>query len=134
MSNPVFTGYRVMATVVGILLVLITIGVPLANFDGTGMWHIFSSTPDVWAEGSTAKDIGEFLTGPLAFLHGWLYMIFFVFAFLLSRQQMWDLGFTVVVLICGTIPFASFWAEHRAVLRYRADEAEDEAAAAAATD
>ena len=31
--------YRVLASVVGVLLVvLVLVGVPLANFDGTGMW------------------------------------------------------------------------------------------------
>ncbi len=120
MKNPLYVGYRVMATAVGILLILIMIGVPLANFDGTGMWHLFDSTPEVWTEGSTAKDIGEFLTGPLAFMHGWLYMIFIFFAFMLSRKQRWDIGFTVVTLICGTVPVLSFWAEHRVVKRMRA--------------
>ncbi len=79
--------YRVMATIVGVLLVvLILIGVPLANFDGTGMWGIFSSTPDIWAAGSGAHDLGENITEYLGVAHGWLYMIFLVSAFILSRK------------------------------------------------
>ena len=43
--NSALTRYRVMATVVGVLLiVLCLIGVPLANFDGSGMWGIFPGT------------------------------------------------------------------------------------------
>ncbi len=133
MSNPALTRYRFMATVVGILLiVLILIGVPLANFDGTGMWHIFPSTPDLWADGSTAHDLGEAITQYLGVAHGWLYMIFLITAFLLARQERWEMSYTVVTLICGTIPVLSFWAEHRATQRVKAEDAADAAAAAEA--
>jgi len=112
--------YRVMAAVVGVLLiVLCLIGVPLANFDGTGMWGIFSSTPNIWAAGSTAQEIGEGITHYLGVAHGWLYMIFLISAFLLSRKARWPMSFTVVTLLCGTIPVLSFWAEHRATARVR---------------
>ena len=114
--------YRVMATIVGVLLVvLVLIGVPLANFDGTGMWGIFSSTPEIWATGSAAHDAGEAITEYLGVAHGWLYMIFLITAFMLSRKARWPIGFTIVTLICGTIPLLSFWAEHRATARVRAD-------------
>ena len=114
--------YRVMANVVGVLLVvLILIGVPLANFDGTGMWHIFPSTPEIWSQGSTAHEVGEAITTYLGVAHGWLYMIFLVMAFLLARKARWDLPVTVVTLACGTIPLLSFWAERRATRRVRAE-------------
>lgn len=114
--------YRVMATIVGVLLVvLVLIGVPLANFDGTGMWGIFSSTPEIWAAGSGAHDLGEAITEYLGVAHGWLYMIFLVSAFILSRKARWPIGFTLVTLLCGTIPILSFWAEHRATARVRAE-------------
>ncbi len=114
--------YRVMATIVGVLLVvLVLVGVPLANFDGTGMWGIFPSTPDIWAAGSGAHDLGEAITEYLGVAHGWLYMIFLVTAFLLSRKARWPIGFTLVTLLCGTVPLLSFWAEHRATARVRAE-------------
>src|SRR5690349_21204176 len=104
-----------MATVVGVLLVvLILIGVPLANFDGTSMWHVFPSTPAIWSEGSGAHQLGESITTYLGIAHGWLYMIFLVTAFWLSRKAAWSLPFTIVTLLCGTIPLLSFWAERRA--------------------
>ena len=118
--------YRVMANIVGVLLiVLILVGVPLANFDGTGMWGVFPSTPEIWPVGSTAHDVGEAITSYLGVAHGWLYMIFLVSAFWLSRKAAWDLGFTLVTLLCGTVPILSFWAEHRATARVR-DEYADE--------
>ncbi len=119
------TRYRVMATVVGVLLVvLVLVGVPLANFDGTGMWGVFGSTPDLVAAGSTPHQVGEAITAYLGTAHGWLYMIFLVTAFMLSRRAGWDMPFTVVTLVCGTIPLLSFWAERRATARVRAEHPE----------
>jgi integral membrane protein len=110
--------YRVMATVVGVLLVvLVLIGVPLANFDGTAMWGVFPSTPVWFTVGSSPQQLGEFITSVLGVAHGWLYMIFLVAAFLLSRKARWPMGFTLVTLLCGTVPLLSFWAERRATAR-----------------
>lgn len=126
--------YRVMATIVGILLVvLILVGVPLANFDGSSMWGFIPSTPALVTEGSSVQSFGEGITHYLGVAHGWLYMIFLVTAFLLARKALWEPGFTVVTLICGTIPLLSFWAEHRATQRvrreYAAELADDRPAA-----
>ena len=99
------TRYRVMATIVGVLLVvLILVGVPLKYLT---------------ADGSDAQQLGEWITSYLGVAHGWLYMIFLVTAFLLARRERWELAFTVLTLICGTIPLLSFWAEHRATARVR---------------
>jgi len=113
--------YRVMANVVGVLLiVLVLVGVPLANFDGTSMWGVFDSTPTWWLEGTSAHDTGEFITQYLGIAHGWLYMIFLFSAFALSRRAAWPIGFTVVTLLCGTVPILSFWSEHRATASVKA--------------
>lgn len=115
------TRYRVMATVVGVLLiVLCLVGVPLSNFDGTTMWMGDAiPTPNWFDEGSRADEAGEFITGVLGTLHGWLYMIFLVMAFSLARKAGWPMGFTVVTLLLGTVPVLSFWAERRATRRVR---------------
>jgi len=92
--------YRVMATVVGVLLViLILVGVPLKYF---------------LADGSSGQELGDGITEYLGVAHGWLYMVFLVTALLLARKASWSLGFTLVTLLSGTIPLVSFWAEHRA--------------------
>ena len=109
--------YRVMATVVGVLLVvLILVGMPLKY---------------LLTEGSSLQQVGEFITTYLGIAHGWLYMIFLVTAFWLSRRAGWDLPFTAVTLVCGTIPLLSFWAEHRATARTRAEHADELAEARA---
>ncbi len=103
------TRYRIMATVVGVLLiVLVLVGLPL---------HYGYLVHD---EGWLAKDtgdgytIGSDISAYLGVAHGWLYMIFLATAFWLSRKAKWEVGFTVVTLLCGTIPVLSFWAERRA--------------------
>ncbi len=97
--------YRVMANVVGVLLVvLILVGVPLKYLT---------------ADGTSPQLTGEWITQYLGVAHGWLYMIFLVMAFLLSRRARWDLGFTVTTLVLGTVPVLSFWAERRATARAR---------------
>jgi integral membrane protein len=119
-----------MANIVGVLLiVLILVGVPLANFDGTGMWYVIPATPDLWPQGSTAHELGAWITHYLGVAHGWLYMIFLFFAFLLSRRADWTPGFTIVTLLAGTVPVLSFWAEHRATRDVRARIALEEAGA-----
>ena len=107
--------YRTMATVVGVLLiVLILVGVPLKY---------------LLEDGTDAQQVGEWITSYLGVAHGWLYMIFLLAAFWLSRRADWELGFTVVTLLCGTIPVVSFWAEARATRRVR-EEFTDLAASA----
>jgi len=113
-----------MANIVGVLLiVLVLIGVPLANFDGTAMWGIFDSTPAIWTEGTRGHDIGEWITTVLGIAHGYLYMVFLLMAFLLSRRAAWPMAFTLVTLVCGTVPILSFWAERRATQRVRREHA-----------
>ncbi len=98
--------YRVMAYVVGVLLVaLVCVGVPLKYL-----------TP----HGSTAQEIGEWITSNLGVLHGFLYMIFLVAAADLARRARFPLGFTALILVLGTVPFLSFWAERMATARVRA--------------
>lgn len=97
-----------MANVVGVLLVPLVLG-----FLGKL----------VTDEGTLIHDIGE-KTEILGVLHGWLYMIFLVMAALLARAAKWSIPFTVVTLLAGTIPFVSFWAEHRATKAVRATHSE----------
>lgn len=126
--KSLLTPYRVMANIVGVLLiVLILVGVPLANFDGSPMWGVFSATPELTTPGSDAHQLGEWITHTLGVAHGWLYMIFLLFAFMLSRRAEWSPGFTVVTLLAGTVPILSFWAEHRATKDVRRRIAAEEA-------
>ncbi len=97
--------YRVMANVVGVLLIiLILVGVPLKYLA---------------TDGGGAQVLGENITTYLGVAHGWLYMIFLVTAAMLARRARWSIAFTITTLLAGTIPVVSFWAEHRATQAVR---------------
>lgn len=99
--------YRVMANIVGVLLiVLVLVGVPLKYLA---------------TDGTAPQQLGEWITTYLGIAHGWLYMLFLLMAFILSRRARWSIEFTVVTLLCGTVPVLSFWAEHRATRKVRAE-------------
>ena len=103
--NKALLRYRVMANVVGVLfIVLVLVGVPLKYLT---------------EDGTRAQQTGEWITQNLGIAHGWLYMIFLVTAFVLSRRARWEIRFTVTTLLCGTVPLLSFWAERRATARVR---------------
>lgn len=108
------TRYRVMANIVGVLLIiLVLVGLPLHyGYLVTDAAWLAKDTGSGWKLGS---DISKYL----GVAHGWLYMIFLITAFILSRKAKWDLIFTVITLLCGTIPILSFWAEHRATMLTR---------------
>ncbi len=84
--------YRVMANVVGVLLIgLVVVAVPLKYLAGI---------PE------PAKILG--------ITHGWLYFLFFLTAVDLALRAKWSLKGAVLVIVAGTVPFLSFAAERTA--------------------
>lgn len=100
--------YRVLATVVGIsIIILVLVALPLNELHRVNAaWFPL---------GSNAQKFGDAINVTLGTAHGFIYMVFVLVAFLLSRMARWSIVFTLVTLISGTIPFLSFWAEFRAV-------------------
>lgn len=119
--------YRTMATIVGVLLVVLClVGLPLHYgyllFDAE-----FLAKPAFEGDDATAGAgwrLGANISEYLGVAHGWLYMIFLFATFYLARKARWELGFTLVTMACGTVPLLSFWAERRATARIRAEETE----------
>ncbi|MDO5735051.1 MAG: DUF3817 domain-containing protein [Propionibacteriaceae bacterium] len=86
------TRYRVMAWVVGVLLVvLVMIGLPLKYLAGNGRVVLWTGVP-----------------------HGWLYMVLLITAYDLSRRVGWSIKWVLLIMAAGTVPFLSFVAEHHA--------------------
>lgn len=84
--------YRVMAYVVGVLLVvLVLIGMPLKYWGGNDTVVTWTGVP-----------------------HGWLYMVLIVTAYDLGRRVHWPWGRLILIALAGTVPFLSFVAEHYA--------------------
>jgi integral membrane protein len=83
------TFFRVMAFVVGVALLVLTLHMVLRyGFDN----HLL----DWWAQP-----------------HGFLYMVYLVSVALLGFELRWSLVKMVGVMLAGTVPFLSFWVEHR---------------------
>jgi len=108
--KTVLAWYKVLATVVGIsIIVLVLIGLPLDK--------LHTVSPGVFPVGSTGQQLGHGISAILGTAHGFIYIGFVFVAFALSRLARWSIPFTLVTLVSGTIPIVSFWAEHRAIRR-----------------
>ncbi|SNS77711.1 integral membrane protein [Actinacidiphila glaucinigra] len=93
MKQSVLTRYRTLAYVTGVLLVLLTIGVIgkyVLEIDGAAGF-----------------------TKVVSIAHGWLYVLYLVFAFDLGSKAKWPLGKLAWVLLAGTIPTAAFFVERK---------------------
>lgn len=97
--NGALTRFRVMAYVVGVGLLLLVVAM-IAKYAGgnEGMMHV---------------------VGPV---HGFLYAIYLVLTVDLALKARWSIKGTVLVLLAGTIPFVSFYAERRVVESVRAEK------------
>ncbi|MFI6375063.1 DUF3817 domain-containing protein [Streptomyces sp. NPDC050546] len=93
MKKSVLTRYRVMAYVTGVLLVLLTLGM------------IGKYVLDL----NGAADF----TRVVSIAHGWLYVLYLVFAFDLGSKAKWPVGKQVWVLLAGTVPTAAFFVERK---------------------
>ena len=115
--KALLTAYKVLATVVGISIVtLLVVGIPLK--------YVHQLWPSVLPVGSTGQELGDAINLYLGTAHGFIYMAFVFVALILAQQARWPLVFTVVTLVCGTIPFLSFWAERRAIKRVEREHPE----------
>ena len=105
-----FPAYRVLAMIVGVLLtILVFVAVPLKYFP---------------ADGTSLQQFGDQLTSIVGVAHGWIYMVYLVVSFALSRRMRWPLPFTILVLLAGLIPILIFWVEHQVTLRVRREHPE----------
>jgi integral membrane protein len=103
--------YRVLAMLVGTgLLILTAVGMPLQYIGNN-------------------KSVVE-IVGPA---HGFLYLIYLVFAFELWVRGRWPLRRLIPMILAGLVPFLAFYVEHRVTVRVKAEIAQARATALAAT-
>ena len=106
MNPAVLTRYRVMAWIVGVLLIVLAlVGVPLKYLT---------------APGSDPQRVGEAITMYVGIAHGWLFMVYLVTAALLARAAHWRPMFTITTMLAGLVPVFTFLAERRATAAVRA--------------
>lgn len=106
--SKLVTSYRVLALVVGVLLIA---------------GSISSILKYLLTEGSDLQQLGDQLTW-IWLVHGWIYMVYVVVAFLLSRRAGWSLQFLAVLLLAGLVPVMIFFVEHRVIARLKVEHPE----------
>lgn len=104
-----FNVYRVLALVVGVLLAVCALVAAPLKYLAT--------------DGSSLQEFGESLS-ILWLVHGWIFMVYVVVAFLLARRARWSVGFTLVMLIAGLVPLLIFWVERQVTQKVRAENPE----------
>ena len=93
MTNGALTRFRVMAWVTGVmLLILVFVAMPVKY---------------IGDDDSLVRIVGV--------AHGWLYIVYIITVLTLAYQARWKPLRTLLVLLAGTVPFASFVAERKVV-------------------
>ena len=120
--SSLFTAYRWLAFVVGVLLAF-------GAFVAAPLKYLTTEGSDLHGFGEQASLVWV--------VHGWIFMVYVVVAFLLSRRARWSVqftllalvagwsvGFTIVALVAGLVPLLIFWVERRVAERFRAEHPE----------
>jgi integral membrane protein len=106
--SGLFNIYRVLAFIVGVLLLVGTFGAVLKY-----------GFPD----GGSLQQFGEDLT-PVWVVHGWVYMIYVVVAFVLTQKAGWPLPRFLLMMVAGLVPALIFWVERRVAGQLREEHPE----------
>ncbi|TQL66304.1 integral membrane protein [Nocardioides albertanoniae] len=99
--NKLFSTYKVLAYVVGVLLLV-----------GT----ICSLLKYLLPEGSALQSFGDAMT-PLWVAHGWIFIVYVIVAFLLTQKARWTVPEFLLMMIAGLVPGLIFWVERRVASR-----------------
>ena len=88
--------YRVMAFITGVLIIIVVfIGIPL----------------QIWGHNTV-------IVNQVATVHGFLYLVYIVFAFMLASKLHMKPKPTVILLLAGTVPVMTFVVERWMMRRY----------------
>lgn len=49
----------------------------------------------------------------IGMIHGFLFLAYIVFAFLVREEKKWDLKTFIIILLCSVIPFGTFWMDYK---------------------
>jgi integral membrane protein len=104
--NRLVTTDRVLAFVVGVLLAygaLVALPLKYLLTEGSSLQQFGADTSIVWL------------------VHGWVFAVYVVVTFFLSRRAGWSISFTILALVAGLVPLLIFWVEHRVMQKLRAE-------------
>jgi integral membrane protein len=103
-----FRSYRVLALVVGVLLLVGTVDAVLKYgfSDGSGPQQLGEDLDWVWM------------------IHGWIYIVYVVVAFVLTQKANWTLPRFGLLMVAGLIPGLIFWVERKVTRQLREEHPE----------
>lgn len=83
--------FKIIALLEGIsYLILLGIGTPLKHFTGN-----------------------DIIVKTFGMPHGVLFVLYVLFAFLLKKEQKWNLKEFLIILVCSLLPFGTFYADKK---------------------
>lgn len=89
---------------------------------GTGLWLLVLTTEMVFKYGVQVDPMPAW-TDYVAIVHGWVYFVYLLVTIDLAVKARWRAAPTVGVLLAGTVPFLSFYVEHKVTRKVRAGQA-----------
>ncbi|MEU5843869.1 DUF3817 domain-containing protein [Rhodococcus sp. NPDC047139] len=90
-------------------------------------YRVLAYATGIWLLILTGEMVAKYIIGIenvpawIAIVHGWVYAIYLVLTFDLSIKVRWPIARTVWTLLAGTIPFLSFFVEHKRTQQVKAD-------------
>ena len=88
--------YRVMAYITGVLIIVVCfVGIPLQ-----------------------VADHNTFIVNDIGTVHGFLYIVYIVVAYILAQKLKMKMGPTVLLLLAGTVPVMTFFVERWMMRKY----------------
>ncbi len=90
-------------------------------------YRVLAYATGIWLLVLTAEMIAKYILHVenvpnwIAVVHGWVYFVYLLLTLDLAVKVRWPIGRTVGTLLAGTIPFLSFYVEHKRTQQVRRD-------------
>lgn len=90
-------------------------------------YRVLAYATGIWLLVLTAEMIAKYILHVenvpnwIAVVHGWVYFVYLLVTLDLAVKVRWPIGRTVGTLLAGTVPFLSFYVEHKRTQQVRRD-------------
>ncbi|MGL4307045.1 MAG: DUF3817 domain-containing protein [Mycobacteriaceae bacterium] len=90
-------------------------------------YRVLAYATGIWLLVLTAEMVAQYIFSVenvpswIAIVHGYVYMAYLGFTLDLAVKVRWPVGRTIGTLLAGTVPFLSFFVEHKRTIQVRRD-------------
>ncbi|NMM87523.1 hypothetical protein B2J88_24745 [Rhodococcus sp. SRB_17] len=90
-------------------------------------YRVLAYATGIWLLVLTAEVVAKYIFGVenlptwIAVVHGWVYFVYLIVTLDLAVKVRWPAMRTVGTLLAGTIPFLSFYVEHKRTVQVKND-------------